>query len=199
MSTKGTAMDPSLDMYDPKNGPPYPREFVKRYRKAQEERNHRITAWVWSELERLEEQGLSDRVFTMQRTWADLRLLDGALDPSDRPIGVCYAGEPKRANYSSFGIGHANTCRTWLSMWSLKHSQCRAAPHLRQITLPALVVQSLGDTGVFPSDAQVIYENLASKDKRLEWIKGDHYLVDEPSLRPEAADLLVGWLEERGA
>ena len=194
-----TSVDPSLDMYDPQNGPSYSPEFVERYRKAQEERNHRITAWVWSELERLEEQGLSDRVFTMQRTWADLRLLDGALDPSDRPIGVCYAGEPKRANYSSFGIGHANTCRTWLSMWSLKHSQCRAAPHLRQITLPALVVQSLGDTGVFPSDAQVIYENLASKDKRLEWIKGDHYLVDEPSLRPEAADLLVGWLEERGA
>ena len=194
-----TSVDSSLDMYDPANGPPYKPEFVESYRKAQAERNHRITAWAWSELERLKERGLSDRLFTMQRTWADLRLLDGALDPSDRPVGVCYAGDPKRANYAAMGIGHANTCRTWLSMWSLEHSQCRGAPHLQQITLPALVVQSTADTGVFPSDAKAIYENLGSEDKHLEFIKGDHYLVGEPSFRPEVTDLLVGWLQERGA
>ena len=84
-------------------------------------------------------------------------------------------------------------------MWSLEHSQCRGAPHLQRITLPALVVQSLADTGVFPSDARAIYENLASEDKRLEFIVGDHFLVGEPSFRPEVADLLVGWLEDRGA
>jgi esterase/lipase len=60
-------------------------------------------------------------------------------------------------------------------------------------------VQSLGDTGVFPSDAQAIYENLASKDKHLEFVKGDHYLVDDPSFRSDVADLLVGWLAARGA
>ena len=148
---------------------------------------------------RLEERGLSDRLFTMQRAWADLRMLDGALDPSDRPVGVCYAGDPKSANYGRMGIGYANTCQTWLSMWSLEHSQCRGAPHLQRITLPALVVQSLADTGVFPSDARAIYENLASEDKRLEFIVRDHFLVGEPSFRPEVADLLVGWLEDRGA
>ena len=117
-----TSVDPPLDMYDPANAPPYKPEFVERYRKAQQERNHRITAWAWSELARLEERGLSDRLFTMQRAWADLRMLDGALDPSDRPVGVCYAGDPKSANYGPMGIGYANTCQTWLSMWSLEHS-----------------------------------------------------------------------------
>jgi hypothetical protein len=31
---------------------------------------------------------LFDRAFILQRTWADPRLMDGALDPSDRPVGV---------------------------------------------------------------------------------------------------------------
>ena len=44
--------------------------------------------------------GVFDRAFILQRTWADPRLMDGALDPSDRPVGVCYAGDPKVANFS---------------------------------------------------------------------------------------------------
>lgn len=194
-----TSIDPSLNMFDPGNGPPYSEAFASRYRAAQEARNHRITDWVLAELERLEEHGMRDRAFTMQRTWADLRLMDGSLDPSERPIGVCYAGDPRQANFSPRGIGLTNTLRTWLSMWSLRESQCRGAPHLQRIDVPSLVVQSMADTGVFPSDAHAIHAALASADKTLEFIPGDHYLVEPEDARDSVADLIVAWLQARGA
>ena len=194
-----TSVVSDLDMYDPANGPPYPIEFVIRYRAAQEARNHRLTAFARAELERLQERGLWDRVFTLPRTWADLRFLDGSIDPSEREIGRCYAGDPKRANYSPFGIGHTSTLRTWLSMWSLEVSQCRGVPHLERIVEPALVVQSRGDTGVFPSDAELIFASLASEKKRLEWLEGDHYLENPGNARDRVADMIAGWLGEQGA
>jgi len=192
-----TAADPDLDMYEPDNGPPYAPDFVARYRAAQEARNHRITAWVRRELDRLASHKMFDRVFTMQRTWADLRMMDGTLDPSERPLGVCYAGDPRWANYSPFGIGFCNSLRTWLSMWSLGVSPCRGAPHLARIEVPALVVQSLADTGVFPSDARSIHEHLASADKALEFMTGDHYLTDPPTARDEVADRIAAWVGDR--
>jgi hypothetical protein len=193
------SVDPALDMYDPDHGPPYQPGFVARYRAGQAARNRRITQWVRDELDRLAARGSYDRVFTLPRTWADPRFLDASLDPSERPVGVCYAGDPRRANYGPFGIGHANTLRTWLSMWSLETSRCRAVPHLERIELPALVLQSTGDTGVFPSDAHTICDHLASADKRLEFIVGDHYLESPPAAREELADRLLAWLRERGA
>jgi esterase/lipase len=87
-----------------------------------------------------------------------------------------------------------STLRTWLSMWSLEESQCRGAPHLARIDVPALVVQSLADTGVFPSDAHAIHDALGSRDKTLELIAGDHYLED-PGARDTVADLIAAWVQ----
>jgi pimeloyl-ACP methyl ester carboxylesterase len=195
--TDPTKVDEALNMYNPDNGPPYEADFVDRYRRAQAARNHRITDWVYEELERLQQSGFSDRVFTMQRTWADLRLLDGTIDPSDRPVGVCYAGDPKRANFSPMGIGVTNTLRTWLSMWSLRSSQCQGAPHLARIQVPSLVIQSMADTGVFPSDARAIHQSLAARDKELQFLRGDHYLTDPSDSRDEVADRIDAWVSAR--
>ena len=197
--TDPASIDPALNMYDPANGPPYSPEFIERYRAAQVARNERITAWCHSELARLKGLGMVDRAFNVYRTWADLRLMDGSIDPSDREVGRCYAGDPKTANFAPRGIGLTNTLRTWLSMWSLSDSHCSGAPHLNRITQPALVVQSLGDTGVFPSDAKAIYDALGAADKRLEMITGDHYLENPANARDDVADLIVGWLREHGA
>lgn len=193
------SVDPTLNMYDPANGPPYSPAFIERYRAAQVARNERITAWCHSELARLQGLGMVDRAFNVYRTWADLRLMDGTIDPSDRQVGRCYAGDPKTANFGPRGIGLTNTLRTWLSMWSLSDSHCSGAPHLARITQPALVIQSLGDTGVFPSDARAIYEALGAQDKHLEMITGDHYLENPGNARDDVADLIVGWLREHGA
>ena len=193
-----TSVDPELDMYNPDNGPPYSDEFMVRYRAAQVARNHRITAWALEELERVRAKGCFDRMFNMHRAWADPRYLDASLDPNDREIGVCYLGPPKFFNYSPFGIGSSNTIRTWLSMWSLEYSQCRGIPHLERVRVPSLVVQSMADAGVFPVDAHIIHDNLAAKDKTLEFIAGDHYLQTPDDARDVVADLVAGWLQARG-
>jgi hypothetical protein len=197
--TDPSSVDPELSMYEPANGPPYSKAFIARYRQAQADRNDRITVWCHSELERLKGLGMVDRAFNVYRTWADLRLMDGAIDPSEREVGRCYAGDPKTANFGPRGIGLTNTLRTWLSMWSLKDSHCSGPPHLTRITQPALVVQSRGDTGVFPSDAEAIHATLGSSDKTLEMVPGDHYLESPASARDDVADLIVDWLRGHGA
>ena len=174
-------------------------EFIAKYRAAQEARNHRITDWCYEELDRLSNHGMTDRAFNMYRTWADLRLMDGTIDPSEREVGRCYAGDPKKANFSPRGIGLNNTLRTWLSMWSLRDSHCRGAAHLTRITQPALVVQSTADTGVFPSDAQAIYNALGSSDKNLHMIPGDHYLEKPANARDDVADMIVDWIRSKGS
>ena len=192
--TDPASVDQTLNMYNPEHGPPFSEAFLERYRAAQVARNHRITDWCHSELERLAEFNMRDRAFGLYRTWADPRLLDGTLDPSAREVGRCYAGDPRAANFSPRGIGLTNTLRTWLSMWSLRDSHCRGAPHLQRITQPALVVQSTGDVGVFPSDAQAIHDALASTDKTLHMVEGDHYLEQPATARSEVADLIAAWV-----
>lgn len=193
--TDPIAADPELDLY--RQELPLDPAFVTRYRAAQVERNHRITRWAITELERVRELGFRDRAFNLFRTWADPRMVDGTLDPSDREVGVCYAGDPRQANYSPAGIGLTNTLRTWLSMWSLEESQCVGAPHLARITAPALVIQSMADTGVFPSDADAIFQALGSSDKTKELVPGDHYLVNPSTARDEVADRIAAWIAER--
>jgi len=189
--------DPDLDPFDPANGPPFGADFQARYRQAQRERNERITDWVLAQLDALAgtRARARDRLFNVHRTWADLRMIDPAIEPSDRVPNRCYLGDPATANYGVFGIGSVCTLRTWLSMWSLRTSQCAAAPHLARITVPSLVVHATADTGVYESDARAIHGALAAEDKRLEFIKDDHYL---PASRPQAADLIDAWVRERG-
>jgi hypothetical protein len=186
-----------LDMYDAANGPPYSAGFVARYRAAQEERNRAITRWVEAELERLASHGYRDRVFPIHRVWADLRFMDPAIDPSHRKARWCYAGDPAAANRGPLGLGRSCTLPTWLSMWSLDHSQCRGSLHLGKVTIPALVVQSLADAGVFPSDARAIHDALGAKDKKLEWLEGAHYFEEPAGARETVADAIAGWVGER--
>lgn len=192
-----TLTDPALDMYDPANGPPYPPEFVARYRAAQEARNRRISDWARAELARVEAAGYPERLFTLRRAWADLRFLDPALDPSDRPCPGCYQGDPATANRGVAGLASVSTLRGWLSMWSLDDSQCRAGEHLAAIALPALVVQATRDTGCFPSDAQAIHDGLASTDKQRVDLPGDHYFREQPGQREAVADVVAAWTRAR--
>ena len=188
------SIDPQLDMFDPGHGPPYGEAFVRRYREAQRARNQRITDWCHSELERLRPAGGRDRFFPVFRTWADLRFLDLSIDPSDRDVG-CYAGDPALANRGAFGLASTATLRSWLSMWSLSDSPCRAEPHLGAITQPSLVVQSAADQGCYLSDARAIYDALASEDKTLEVVKGDHYFQRPEGAAETVADLIAAWVD----
>ncbi len=195
--TDPTKTDESLNPFNPDNGPPYSQDFITRYRAAQRARNQKITDWAKAELKRLNAAGVPDRIFPLFRTWADLRFMDPAIDPSDRPCPGCYRGNPKIANMAPSGIGRANTLKTWLSMWSLETSICRGEVHLGTITMPSLVIQSTGDMGVFPSDAQTIFKALGAKDKTLEQPKGAHYFEDKPEYRENVADMMAAWISKR--
>jgi pimeloyl-ACP methyl ester carboxylesterase len=191
-----TRTDPELDPFSPANVPPYPAEFIARYRAAQRARNQRITDWAKAELARLNAAGVPDILFPLYRTWADLRFMDPAIDPSDRPCPGCYRGFPPDANKFP-GIGRANSLRTWLSMWSLETSKCQGGAQLAKIDLPALVVQSTGDMGVFPSDAQGVFAAIASPDKTLNLVPGDHYFEDSEAARIAMVDLVSAWIAAR--
>jgi pimeloyl-ACP methyl ester carboxylesterase len=188
------SVDRALDPFDPHNGPPYSAEFQARYRAAQRARNDRITSWALAQLDAFTGTRARDRLFTVSRSWADLRMIDPAIEPSDRRANWCYLGEPVKANYGVFGVGTVSTLRSWLSMWSLRTSQCIAAPHLARITLPSLVIHATADACVYDSDARALYDALAARDKRLEFIKADHYLQEPDGARAQAADLIADWV-----
>jgi pimeloyl-ACP methyl ester carboxylesterase len=190
------ASDPALDLFDERNGPPYTEEFVARYRSAQVARNNAITDWAETELKRVHGSGFSDRPFTVMRTWADPRMVDPTLEPTKRPANLCYVGVPEKANRSAHGIAAACTLRSWIGMWSLRHAQTRAEPHLARIDCPALVITAEQDTGVYPSDAQRIYDALASTDKSRSAIDTDHYFTT-PGARSEQADTIAKWIAKR--
>jgi pimeloyl-ACP methyl ester carboxylesterase len=189
-----TAAD--LDLFNEDNGPPYSAEFIARYREAQTTRNHAITDWAETELKRVRAAGFSDRPFTVMRTWADPRMVDPSIEPTKRQPNLCYAGVPAKANRSAHGIAAACTLRNWLGMWSLRVAQTRADPHLARITCPALVINAEADTGVFPSDAQRIFDALASTDKARVSIDTDHYFTT-PGARSEQADTIARWITKR--
>jgi pimeloyl-ACP methyl ester carboxylesterase len=188
--------DPTLDLFDEHNGPPYTADFLKRYRSAQVARNHAITDWVEDELKRVRAAGYSDRPFTVLRTWADPRMVDPSIEPTKRPANMCYAGVPVNANRSAHGIAAACTLRSWLGMWSLRHAQTRAEPHLARIDNPALIINAQQDSGVYPSDAKRIHDALASPDKTMYSIDTDHYFTT-PGARSEKADTIAKWIAKR--
>jgi pimeloyl-ACP methyl ester carboxylesterase len=195
--TDPVATDQSLNPFNPDNGPPFSADFIAKYRAGQRARNQRITDYCKTELARLNAVGIPDRIFPLFRMWADLRFLDPAIDPSDRPCPACYPGNPAVANRSPLGLGRANTLRSWLSMWSLETSKCRGDVQLGKIHLPALVVQSTADTGVFLSDAHQIFNALPEGDKTLEFLPGAHYFEDSTAHRDRVADLMTAWIEKR--
>ena len=93
--------DPELDLYNPANPnqPPYSAEFRPRYRRAQIDRNRRITAWVkgsWPNCGR--PGGPTTSSASWCGTMADPRWLDPAVDPNDRTPGTCYLGDPAVVN-----------------------------------------------------------------------------------------------------
>jgi pimeloyl-ACP methyl ester carboxylesterase len=195
--TDPTKTDPALDPFNKDNGPPFSQDFIARYRAAQRARNQCITDWAKTELARLNAASVPDRIFPLFRTWADLRFIDPSIEQTDRPSPGCYAGPPHLANRSPFGIGRTSTLRAWLSMWSLETSKCQGPPQLAKLNVPALVVQSTGDMGVFPSDARKIFDSIASRDKTLEMISGAHYFEDSEAHREAAIDLMAAWIDER--
>jgi pimeloyl-ACP methyl ester carboxylesterase len=194
--------DASLDMYDPRNGPPYSDDFVARYRKAQRARNRRISSWAAGQLEAIGAPshfpaGLDDLTFVVHATTADLRFLDGTIDPSDREIGVSLWGPPAIANYLPAGIGRCSTLRSWLNQWSLDHTLGDSLRWLPEIECPVWVGVGTADPVVVPQLAHLMYDAATRAATRtlVEVAGGTHYFEGQPRQLDEALDGLAAWAE----
>jgi pimeloyl-ACP methyl ester carboxylesterase len=195
--------DPKLDMYALENPAPYTVEFIANYRAAQLARNRRISSWAEAQLAQLQSadqkvvtQGLDDLAFVVHGTAADLRFLDGNIDPSDREIGVTLWGAPRVANYMPAGISRVTTCRSWLNQWSLDHTNGDSLRWLAEIDVPILIELGTADPTVMPAMAQQMFDaSVASPKRDLHFIKGGtHYFEGQPHLLKEALDVMAEWI-----
>jgi pimeloyl-ACP methyl ester carboxylesterase len=197
------ARKPSLDMYNPENGPPFPPEFVARYRDAQVARNRRITAWAREQLGRLGTggygpPGLEDLAFLVQGTAADLRFLDPSIDPSDREVGRTLWGPPQVANYMPAGISRVTTLRSWINQWSIDDTNADSLRWLPEIDVPVGVVLGTADVSVLPAMAQRMHDAATRAPGRdLQFVKGGaHYFEGQPELLHEALDHITRFITE---
>ncbi|HEX2197685.1 MAG TPA: alpha/beta hydrolase [Burkholderiales bacterium] len=194
--------DLELDIYDQRcpNQPPYPEDFIRRFRAAQLARMRRRTAWVKETLEKLRKQGGDEleRGFVTYRTMADPRFLDPAIDPNDRKPGWCYLGKPQTANTGPVGLARFSTLRAWLSQWSLDDSNADGPACAASLSAPLLAVENSADDAVPQPHVRMIHDAAASRDKTFRVVKGaTHYYQGQPELLEQAVELCAGWLRER--
>jgi alpha-beta hydrolase superfamily lysophospholipase len=193
----------SLDIYDPANPdkPPYSAAYIERFRAAQLARMRRRTAWVKETLASLRKRGGSEqeRGFVTQRTMADLRFMDPAVDPNDRKPRWCYLGDPESANSGPAGLARYSTLRSWLSQWSLDDSNAHGPRCAASVSVPLLAVENSADDAVPQHDTRILFEAAASQDKTMKVIKGGtHYYQGQPELLSEAVGHCLEWMAARG-
>ncbi len=196
--------DPELDLYNPDNPnqPPYADEFLERYRKAQVDRNRRITAWVREELAGLVAAGRADeeKCFVVHGTMADPRWLDPAVDPNDRTPGTCYLGDPRVVNNSPIGLARFCSLRSWLSQWSYDDALGDGEVCGRDIAVPTLVIGNLADDACTPSHTRRLFEAIGHPDKEMNEIAhANHYYSGPDQREPlaRAVGIITDWLDRR--
>lgn len=188
------ATDPSLDMFNPENGPPYSAEFLKRYREAQLHRNRRIEAWARARLGYLRNipGGPRDQAFVVYRTLADPRCLDPSIDPNDRVPGTTVWGPPKQQNFGVNSMGRYTSLTGYLSQWS-QSSRADGPTNLARTTLPVQLLEYTADASTFPSDHETWAAAAKGRIERHQIKGGDHYLAGKPNLVEEVADHIAAF------
>lgn len=201
--TRPFQRDPSLNLYDPANPnqPPYSGEFLQRFRAAQLARNRRITAWVQTLLEDARKLGRNDweHCFVVHGTMAEPAWLDPAIEPNDRPPGLCYMGDPRMVNDAPAGLARYSSLRSWLSQFAVDLSNADGVRAARQVTVPVCLIENSADDGCLPHHMREVHAALASLDKEHHVIRGaTHYYFDQPDKLAEAVQVGVGWLRRHG-
>jgi len=197
--------DETLDIFNPKNKPPFSPTFIERYRKAQVERNRRITRWVWQQLEELERSRAShpndwrmsrrDIPFMVHCTQADLRRLDVSIDPNGRkPTALA---ELAAENHSPVGLARFTTLRSWLSQWSFDESRADGPKSLKHTSIPTLVLANEADHLVPLSHPRAMFDAIPHHRKKLLLVEdASHYYFGQKRLMVKAISEVKKWLQE---
>ena len=173
------ATDPSLDMYDPRNGfkpPPewsrYSPDFLSRYREAQIERVRRLDAIAQSKMDlvrkataemeapdfasrpegerrEIERARYLEEVMVIYRTMANPYYVDDSLEPSARVYGSLLSHRPDLMNHRLLGFARTVTPRAWLSTWSGLSSNADLLKTMPAIAEPTLVVHAGADQEIY--------------------------------------------------
>jgi hypothetical protein len=181
--------DPSLDMFNPANGPAYSAEFLVRFRAAQRDRLDGLERWAKAKLRQLRaiEGGPTDMAFIVHRTLADPRCLDPSIDPNDRPPGTTVWGAPYAQNYSGNSMGRFTTLTAFLSQWA-PCSRGDGPECLSRTSVPVLLAEHSADASTFPSDHSEWMKAAGERGRRFLLVGGNHYLAGQPSLVEQLAD-----------
>jgi pimeloyl-ACP methyl ester carboxylesterase len=193
--------DPALDLYADGREPPYPADFLTRYRAAQLERNRRITASVREKLEALRVAGRphDEHCFVVQGTNADPRWLDATIDPNERTPGTSWLGDPRISNTSPIGLARYTSLRSWLSQWSLDASNAHGERNAASLDVPALVVGNGADEVCTPSHLDRLHAAIPHDRKRRVTIPGArHYYAGQPEELADCVAHCGAWLEDHG-
>jgi pimeloyl-ACP methyl ester carboxylesterase len=228
-----TLTDASLDMYNPDNGyrplpepSHYSAEFIARYRQGQRARTARLDALAHAYLAQqrsaaealrapdfgarplgdqlaLRRQAALDRTMVIYRTLANPAFLDPDIEPNQRPLGSIFAPDPLAGNYAATGLGRVMTPRGWLSTWSGLSSKARLADNVAGFTVPTLIINALGDSDIYPAEAEAAFKAAAAPDKQFVSLEeAGHYLnpttgssLADP--RERLIDVIVPWLRAR--
>lgn len=197
--------DPALDLYDPANPaqPPYDASFLVTYRKAQIDRNRRITDWALEKLAALKARGdeHGEYCFVVHRTMADPRWIDPNVDPNQRRPNWTYLGDPRVVNESASALGRFNSLRGWLSQWSYDYAQFDSVDSGPRISVPGMVMTAGADDACPPEHTNLMFDALGSADKvRVTIDHANHYFTGEDGKAhlKEAVGTISTWLAQRG-
>jgi hypothetical protein len=191
--------DPSLDIYDAQNGPPFSPEFVRRVIAAQHARSERITASVKQRLAFLRSlpNGPRDEPLLVYRTYADPRFVDLSIDPNDRKAGGNRGDDPRQMNHGVNSLGRYTSLTAWLSQWSME-SRADGPTNIALTSVPVLQLEFTADASVFPSAIREWSDAIRSGGRihreefhRIE--KATHYLKAQPELTDRVTDLTLDW------
>ncbi len=187
------SVDPALDMYDSRNGPPYSADFLAHYREAQRARRARIEKGVFDRLSTLRavRNGPRDEAFVIHRTHADPRFLDLSIDANDRSAGGLW-GNPLAANLASNSIGRYTSLTAFASQWSSR-SAADGPTHLARTDVPVLYLDLTADAAAFTSTRRLWLESAGTRASVCEIRGADHYLVSPPTAAADAADAIASW------
>ena len=139
----------------------------------------------------------------VHRTMADPACVDAGLDPSPRDYGSLLSERPDLMNVAALGLARTVTPRAWLSTWSGLSSNADLVANVAHIAEPTLIVHAERDREIRPSDAALVLEACASRDKKLVTVEGArHYFEPEPGEREAphvelAMNAIVPWIQER--
>jgi pimeloyl-ACP methyl ester carboxylesterase len=201
------AYDPSLDMFNPANGPPYSPEFRQRYRGAQVERNHKITRWCQDSLQQIEAAGdplMTDIPVIIHRTDANLDFLDPPATASKSRESTRWGIDAKVANYTPGPLRGPSmrllvlTCRSWLSQRSLAASRFDLFKFLPQCRVPTLVIWGTADAAG-SGHAEKAFATAPDAGKKFVRIDGaTHFMTGQTDKQAEIADEIAKWVYDRG-